>query len=201
MEKLIADFDLSKYRKYPVASYSGDVKCRLDIALNMMSNPRVLFLDEPTVGMDVQSRMVVWDTMRKIRDDFGTTIFLTTHYLEEAEQLSDTIYIMKDGKEAAQDSAAALKSVLRQSVIQIKFAAGREAQKYLPLLQRQRPSQMFSVRNASVLCNSNDDRSCMVDLMTFLLEHHIPLMGIEIVQPALEDVFIRLIQDRREGWT
>lgn len=62
MEKLIADFDLSKYRKYPVSSYSGGVKRRLDIALNMMSNPRILFLDEPTVGMDIQSRMAMWDS-------------------------------------------------------------------------------------------------------------------------------------------
>lgn len=65
----------------------------------MMSNPRILFLDEPTVGMDIQSRMAMWDMMRKIRGDFATTIFLTTHYLEEADQLSDAICIMKDGKE------------------------------------------------------------------------------------------------------
>ena len=178
MEKLIADFDLSKYRKYPVSSYSGGVKRRLDIALNMMSNPRILFLDEPTVGMDIQSRMAMWDMMRKIRDDFATTIFLTTHYLEEADQLSDAICIMKDGKEVIQGSPDALKSVLRQ---------------------QQHPSHRFSIRNASVLCNSDDDRSCMVDLMTFLLEHHIPLVGIEIVQPTLEDVFLRLTQAGREG--
>ena len=120
MEKLIADFDLSKYRKYPVSSYSGGVKRRLDIALNMMSNPRILFLDEPTVGMDIQSRMAMWDMMRKIRDDFATTIFLTTHYLEEADQLSDAICIMKDGKEVIQGSPDALKSVLRQNVIEVK---------------------------------------------------------------------------------
>lgn len=199
MEKLIADFDLSKYRKYPVSSYSGGVKRRLDIALNMMSNPRILFLDEPTVGMDIQSRMAMWDMMRKIRDDFATTIFLTTHYLEEADQLSDAICIMKDGKEVIQGSPDALKSVLRQNVIQVKFATSKDAQKYLPLLQQQHPSHRFSIRTASVLCNSDDDRSCMVDLMTFLLEHHIPLVGIEIVQPTLEDVFLRLTQAGREG--
>ena len=199
MEKLIADFDLGKYRKYPVSSYSGGVKRRLDIALNMMSNPRILFLDEPTVGMDIQSRMAMWDMMKKIRSDFGTTIFLTTHYLEEADQLSDAICIMKDGKEVIQGSPDTLKSVLRQNVIQVKFATNEDAQKYLPLLQQRQSSQTFSVRNASVLCNSNDDRSDMLDLMTFLLEHHIPLIGVEIVQPTLEDVFIRLTQDGREG--
>ena len=199
MEKLIADFDLSKYRKYPVSSYSGGVKRRLDIALNMMSNPHILFLDEPTVGMDIQSRMAMWDMMRKIRDDFGTTIFLTTHYLEEADQLSDAICIMKGGKEAIQGSPDTLKSILRQSVIQVKFADSKDAQKYLPLLQQHQPAQTFSIRNASVLCNSSDEHPSMADLMSFLLEYHIPLLGIEILQPTLEDVFLRLTQDGREG--
>lgn len=106
---------------------------------------------------------------------------------------------MKDGKEVIQGSPDTLKSVLRQNVIQVKFATNEDAQKYLPLLQQRQSSQTFSVRNASVLCNSNDDRSDMLDLMTFLLEHHIPLIGVEIVQPTLEDVFIRLTQDGREG--
>lgn len=135
----------------------------------------------------------------KIRSDFGTTIFLTTHYLEEADQLSDAICIMKDGKEVIQGSPDTLKSVLRQNVIQVNFATNKDAQKYLPLLQQRQSSQTFSMRNTSVLCNSNDDRSDMLDLMTFLLEHHIPLIGIEIVQPTLEDVFIRLTRDGREG--
>jgi len=160
---------------------------------------RGVALDEPTVGMDIQSRMAMWDMMRKIRDDFATTIFLTTHYLEEADQLSDAICIMKDGKEIIQGSPDALKSVLRQNFIQVKFANSKDTQKYLPILRQQRSSQTFSVRSTSVLCNSNDDCSCMVDLMTFLLEHHIPLVGIEIVQPTLEDVFLRLTQAGREG--
>lgn len=89
--KVFSDFGLSQYRKYPVSSYSGGVKRRLDIALNMMVNPKILFLDEPTVGMDIQSRIAMWDMMKKIRDGFGTTIFLTTHYLEEADSLSDNV--------------------------------------------------------------------------------------------------------------
>ena len=100
MEKLIVAFGLEQYRKYPVSSYSGGVKRRLDIALNMMAKPKLLFLDEPTVGMDIQSRRLMWEMINKIRTDFGTTVFLTTHYLEEADNLSDTICIMKDGKES-----------------------------------------------------------------------------------------------------
>ena len=72
--------------------------------MNMITNPKILFLDEPTVGMDIQSRKMMWDMVRKIRNEFGATIFLTTHYLEEADNLSDTVCIMKGGKEIIQGS-------------------------------------------------------------------------------------------------
>ncbi len=111
MEKLIYGFGLERYRKYPVASYSGGVKRRLDIALNMMSKPRILFLDEPTVGMDAGSRNLMWEMMKQIRDEFKITIFLTTHYLEEAERLSNHICIMKDGKTVKQGTLAELCSL------------------------------------------------------------------------------------------
>ncbi|MFT3982901.1 MAG: ATP-binding cassette domain-containing protein [Lachnospiraceae bacterium] len=117
MEMLISCFGLEDYLKYPVSCYSGGVKRRLDIALSLISNPKVLFLDEPTVGMDIGSRRAMWDMVKKIRTDFGTTIFLTTHYLEEADELSDTICIMKNGKEVIQDSPNALREYLRQDTL------------------------------------------------------------------------------------
>ncbi len=119
MEILIAEFELSQYLKYPVSSYSGGIKRRLDIALNMMSNPKILFLDEPTVGMDIQSRMAMWQMLKKIRDNFSTTIFLTTHYLEEADNLSTTICIMKEGKEVIQGSPLELRKFINQKKIKI----------------------------------------------------------------------------------
>lgn len=75
MEMLIDSFELKQYLKYPVSSYSGGVKRRLDIALNMMSNPKILFLDEPTIGMDIQSRMVMWNMMKKIKNEFERLFF------------------------------------------------------------------------------------------------------------------------------
>lgn len=118
MEKLITAFGLQQYRKYPVSSYSGGVKRRLDIALNMMTNPKLLFLDEPTVGMDIQSRQLMWEMISQIRNNFGTTVFLTTHYLEEADNLSDTICIMKEGKEVIQGTPLELRAYLRQDTVQ-----------------------------------------------------------------------------------
>lgn len=199
METLIANFELEQYRKYPVSSYSGGVKRRLDIALNMMTNPRILFLDEPTVGMDIQSRMSMWEMIRKIRDDFGTTIFLTTHYLEEADNLSDTVCIMKDGKDVIQGTPLELRSFIRQDSLQIQFATKSEVQKYiLPLKEHFSGCSIFA-RNTSIGINGENSHSDMEKAIGFLLERHIPFDGVQIVQPTLEDVFLRLTAKNEHG--
>jgi len=199
MEKLIADFGLNQYRKYPVSSYSGGVKRRLDIALNMMSNPKILFLDEPTVGMDIPSRMSMWDMMKKIRDDFGTTIFLTTHYLEEADYLSNHVCIMKDGKEIIQGTPIELRSLLRQDTVQVKFPVHTDAEKYYGLLREQLSSKEMFIRNSAIVINSHKPQIDMESITAILLKRHIPFQGIEIAQPTLEDVFLRLTQGETEG--
>lgn len=192
MEILISSFGLEQYRKYPVSSYSGGVKRRLDIALNMMSNPKILFLDEPTVGMDIQSRMSMWEMMKKIRDDFGTTIFLTTHYLEEADNLSDTVCIMRDGKDVIQGSPLELRSFIRQDSLQVQFSAKTEVQKYLMLLEKHFSDRSVFAGSTTINISTQDSRSDMEKAIRFLLEKHISCNGIQILQPTLEDVFLRL---------
>lgn len=194
MEKLISDFGLERYRKYPVSSYSGGVKRRLDIALNMMSNPKILFLDEPTVGMDIQSRISMWDMMKKIRDDFETTIFLTTHYLEEADNLSDSICIMKDGKEVKQGTPEELRSLLREHTIRVQFMTDVEARTHMQAVKVFLPQEELTVRNSAIMIHSREATSDLEQIISFLLERRIPFQGIESAQPALEDVFLRLTQ-------
>ena len=192
MEKLIVAFGLEQYRKYPVSSYSGGVKRRLDIALNMMAKPKLLFLDEPTVGMDIQSRRFMWEMINKIRTDFGTTVFLTTHYLEEADNLSDTICIMKDGKEVIQGTPLELRTYLRQDTLQIYFPNISVLKQYFPQLQKHFYEQEIYVRNAVLVIHTHDSKNDMEKAVCFLLQKSIPFTGIEITQPTLEDVFLRL---------
>ena len=192
MEKLIVAFGLEQYRKYPVSSYSGGVKRRLDLALNMMAKPKLLFLDEPTVGMDIQSRRLMWEMINKIRTDFGTTVFLTTHYLEEADNLSDTICIMKDGKEVIQGTPLELRTYLRQDTLQIYFPNVSVLKQYFPQLQKHFYEQEIYVRNAVLVIHTHDSKNDMEKAVCFLLQKSIPFTGIEITQPSLEDVFLRL---------
>lgn len=192
METLIDCFGLERYLKYPVASYSGGVKRRLDIALNMMSNPKILFLDEPTVGMDIQSRRAMWDMMEKIRADFGTTVFLTTHYLEEADRLSDTICIMKDGKEVVQGTPNTLRKYLRQDMLKISFSDKEYAKQ-----NRQRLSEVFidkiiELRGENLIIPVDDGQEDLSKAGRFLFNHQIAFIGLEIMRPTIEDIFVRL---------
>lgn len=196
MEALIHCFGLEQYLRYPVASYSGGVKRRLDIALNMMSEPKILFLDEPTVGMDVSSRRAMWDMMKKIRENFGTTIVLTTHYLEEADGLSDTICIIKEGKDVVQGTPDALRKYLRQDMLRIRFMDKGSAKQ-----NQQRLSEIFMDRNIelrreSIMIPIDDGQENLSRAGRFLFEQRIAFTGLEIIQPTIEDVFIRLTSDR-----
>jgi len=189
---LIESFGLSQYLKYPVAFYSGGVKRRLDIAMNMVSDPKILFLDEPTVGMDVASRKALWEIMGKIRDDFKATIFLTTHYLEEADELSDSICIMKEGRQLAQGTPGELRKYIRHGLLRIGFSDRETAKNCANILARTHLVPSVSVRENSIFSNAADNRKTFENVNQWLLERDLPFEAIEIVKPSLEDVFLEL---------
>jgi ABC-2 type transport system ATP-binding protein len=195
MKDLIQCFELQHYLKYPVSSYSGGVKRRLDIAMNMMSQPKILFLDEPTVGMDIQSRMAMWDMMKKIRDDFGTTIFLTTHYLEEADQLSGTICIMKKGHEIIQASPYELRKYMHQDVLRISFHNAKEAKVCANHLQKAISLKSVTLQDNYIIAVPRDNQKELHTVNSWLLEHNAPFRGIEIAQPSLDDIFLNLTEE------
>lgn len=194
---LIDNFGLSNYLKYPVASYSGGVKRRLDIAMNMVSMPKILFLDEPTVGMDVVSRKAMWEIMQKIRDDFKTTIFLTTHYLEEADQLSDTICIIKEGHELVQGTPDSLKQYTKKNILRIGFSDKKKAEHCAKILTKAHILQSINIRQHSLFADAGNDRKTIENVNKWLLEKNISFEAIEIVQPSLEDVFLKLTSTGR----
>ncbi|MDD3251515.1 MAG: ABC transporter ATP-binding protein [Lachnospiraceae bacterium] len=198
MGNLISCFGLEHFMNYPVSSYSGGVKRRLDIALNMMSNPDILFLDEPTVGMDVQSRMAMWDMICKTREKFGTTIFLTTHYLEEADSLSDTLCIVKDGKTVIQGTPCALREYLHQDVLKITFSRKQYAERYLQELSTLFRDRRVEIHGNTVAVGTKDHYADLHAAADFVIKRGAPVLRIEIAQPTIEDVFVRLTSDHKE---
>lgn len=122
--ELLERFDLTDAAAKRVGTYSGGMRRRLDLALSFVVAPEVLFLDEPTTGLDTRSRRELWDVIRTLADT-GTTVFLTTQYLEEADRLADRIAVLHDGRIAAEGSPAALKSRIGGDVVELRDRSGQ----------------------------------------------------------------------------
>ncbi len=118
--ELLERFDLVDAAKKPASTYSGGMKRRLDIAMTLVGSPRIIFLDEPTTGLDPRSRHNMWGIIRELVSD-GVTVFLTTQYLEEADELADRIAVLNDGKIAAEGTAAELKRLVPGGHVRLRF--------------------------------------------------------------------------------
>ncbi|MFG2632073.1 ATP-binding cassette domain-containing protein [Streptomyces sp. NPDC048473] len=118
--ELLERLDLVEAAKKPASTYSGGMKRRLDIAMTLVGNPRIIFLDEPTTGLDPRSRHNMWGIIRELVTD-GVTVFLTTQYLEEADELADRIAVLNDGKIAAQGTAEELKRLIPGGHVRLRF--------------------------------------------------------------------------------
>ncbi|MET7520148.1 ATP-binding cassette domain-containing protein [Streptomyces sp. NPDC005480] len=118
--ELLERFDLTDAAKKPASTYSGGMKRRLDIAMTLVGSPRIIFLDEPTTGLDPRSRHTMWGIIRELVSD-GVTVFLTTQYLEEADELADRIAVLNDGKIAAEGTAEELKRLIPGGHIRLRF--------------------------------------------------------------------------------
>ncbi|MCX4672572.1 ATP-binding cassette domain-containing protein [Streptomyces sp. NBC_01381] len=119
--ELLERFDLAEAATKPAATYSGGMRRRLDIAMTLVGRPRIIFLDEPTTGLDPRSRHNMWGIIRELVSD-GVTVFLTTQYLEEADELADRIAVLNDGKIAAEGSADELKRLIPGGHVRLRFS-------------------------------------------------------------------------------
>ncbi|MFE4371191.1 ATP-binding cassette domain-containing protein [Streptomyces sp. NPDC056835] len=119
--ELLERFDLTDAAKKPASTYSGGMRRRLDLAMTLVGDPRIIFLDEPTTGLDPRSRHTMWGIIRRLVSD-GVTVFLTTQYLEEADELADRIAVLSDGKIAAEGSADELKRLVPGGHVRLRFS-------------------------------------------------------------------------------
>ena len=196
-EKYLKQLDLWGKRNERARMLSGGMKRRLMIARALMHEPKLLILDEPTAGVDIELRRSMWGFLKDLNDK-GTTIILTTHYLEEADSLSDNVCIIKDGKEVTQGTPAELRSLLRQHNLQVKFSSSTESKANLGLFQMQFQGKKFFQHGNIIVINTYSAQSDLLEITSFLLKQNIPFVGIEITEPTLEDVFLRLTQNGQE---
>jgi len=170
-----------------VGAYSGGMKRRLDLAAALVHEPRVLFLDEPTTGLDPVSRKTIWEEVRALNDE-GTTVFLTTQYLEEADQLADNVAIIDRGRIVAEGTPDALKAQIGHPHIQLQLAEGSvaEAEEVCAGIGKLLPP----TDGRTVLVEVEHGAADIARVVRALDEAGIAVDSLELVRPTLDDVFV-----------
>ncbi|HEX6686257.1 MAG TPA: ATP-binding cassette domain-containing protein [Candidatus Limnocylindrales bacterium] len=188
---LLDRLDLGGLAGRRVGTLSGGQRRRLDIAIGVMHEPRVLFLDEPSAGLDPQSRQNLWEHLRWLRQETGTTVFLTTHYLDEADALCDRILVIDHGRIVAEDTPEGLKQQISGDVVTVVLEGDPEIAR--PLLAGLPGVRDVTALGATTLRLTTDHSDqTVVDLITTLRDAGISVAGLELTRPSLEDVFLTL---------
>lgn len=177
-----------------VGQYSGGMKRRLDLALALVNDPEILFLDEPTTGLDPSSRLAIWEEVRRLNKDLGMTIFLTTQYLEEADRLADEVAIIDRGRVVAQGPPQELKKQIGNDSVSLTFASPEVARQADVVLASLCPDRQVSGRE--LLCYFAAAADRLPGLVRALDEAGIQLDGLTLSQPTLDDVFLRATGQR-----
>jgi daunorubicin resistance ABC transporter ATP-binding subunit len=203
VDELLHDFDLVDAGDRPVRTYSGGMRRRLDVAASLVQKPPVLFLDEPTTGLDLQSRLALWQMIRDLVRD-GTTVILTTQYLEEADHLADDLVVIDHGQIIAKGTAGELKRQLGGEVIELTMAGEGDVDEALALVggvAGGRPE-----RDGSVLRMPSSEGSHMLtEILRRLDDAGVQPIAVALREPSLDDVFLALTghaaeeEARKEG--
>jgi ABC-2 type transport system ATP-binding protein len=186
---LLAMFDLTDDANRSAGSYSGGMRRRLDLAISLIADPAVVVLDEPTTGLDPQSRLQLWDVVRNLAAT-GTTILLTTQYLEEADQLADRIAVIDRGKVVAEGTAPELKRRLDGEHIELTFA---DASALATAIRLELGSGVTVDPPALTMrVPATNSVQTIRDLLARTSEHDLAIANISIIKPSLDDVFLAL---------
>ena len=198
-DELLQRFQLSGAADRPVRTYSGGMRRRLDVAAALVQRPPVVFLDEPTTGLDLPSRNELWEMIRELVAE-GTTVLLTTQYLEEADRLAERIAVVDGGRVIANDTPAALKSQLGTTVIELGMgepARAAYAEQLLSRMLTARPEQ----DGATIRLTSGNGSRELIDVLRALDDQGLAPATLAVREPSLDDVFLALTGHHAEDDT
>jgi ABC-2 type transport system ATP-binding protein len=184
---LLERFDLADAAQKLVSTYSGGMRRKLDLAMTLVGNPQVIFLDEPTTGLDPRSRRTMWDIVRGLVAD-GTTVFLTTQYLEEADQLANRIAVLDHGRVVAQGTPAELKRQIPGSHVRLRFSSVRE----LDAAARVLAGATRDEENLTLRVPGDGGVTALRALLNQLDAHSLSAEELSVHTPDLDDVFLAL---------
>jgi ABC-2 type transport system ATP-binding protein len=195
-EALLRRFDLLDAADRRISTYSGGMCRRLDLAMSLLGSPSVVFLDEPTTGLDPQARISMWDMIKDLTKS-GVTVFLTTQYLEEADQLSDQFAILHEGRIVVQGSAAELKRMLAQGHVDLRF----NNETSLTSAQHALSGYMLTAQNENLTLSVITDGSVrqLNGILNSLVQADLEVCGFEQKLPSLEDVYLTIVSGPKGG--
>jgi ABC-2 type transport system ATP-binding protein len=196
-DELIARVGLGDAADRKVGGYSGGMRRRLDLALALVHSPRLLFLDEPTTGLDVQSRTALWDEVARLANDEGVTVFLTTQYLEEADSLADRVGIIDLGRIVAEGTPDALKAEIGRPTVEAAPLEQDDMERMGAVLGRFGSPQRAERNHLAV--RLDEGTAELADVVRALDAEGIPVRELEIHAPTLDDVFLAKTGRRLEG--
>ena len=196
-DALLERVGLSEAADRRVGTYSGGMKRRLDLALALIHSPRLLFLDEPTTGLDVQSRAALWDEVSGLAHRDGVTVFLTTQYLEEADALADRVGIIHQGKLVAEGTPAALKAQIGRPTLEAVPADSSQVERLEAVLSRF--GDPLPVTNGSAAVRLSDGTEELTDVVRGLDREGIKVADLQVHAPTLDDVFLAKTGRSLEG--
>lgn len=195
--ELLAAYGLEDAAHRQVKKYSGGMRRRLDIAASIVVSPEILFLDEPTTGLDPRSRNQVWEVVRMLADS-GTTVVLTTQYLEEADQLADRIAVVEDGKIIAEGTSGELKSSIGSGVFHVRLTDVEDKERATKLLSEKLQTKVQWTTDSKALTVRIADTEKVSFVLEELKEASIPFTDFSFGQPSLDEVFLTLTGKKQQ---
>jgi len=194
--ELLERFGLTDAADRRVATFSGGMRRRLDIAMSLIGNPPVIFFDEPTTGLDPEARNDMWQTIRTLANK-GTTIFLTTQYLEEADELADKIALLHKGEIVASGTASELKKLVPGGLVELTFHDERQLKRAVSLLQK-RYNVTKGNDNLTLTVAAGASTTQLADLFIQLRDAKIEPSDFSQKVPTIDDVFFKLTGNKKE---
>jgi ABC-2 type transport system ATP-binding protein len=190
-DELLARFDLAGAADRLVKTYSGGMQRRLDVALGLVHRPEILFLDEPTTGLDPEARTAMWQEINRLATGDGLTVLLTTHYMEEADRLADRLAIVDRGRVVAEGSPDELKGDLRGDAVHLELPPGADVTRATAVLTGLPHVRDLRVTGRALSARSDDGASAVPGILAALERAGVAVAAVTVARPSLDDVYLR----------
>jgi ABC-2 type transport system ATP-binding protein len=190
-QRLLEQFALEEAANKPISQFSGGMRRRLDLAASLITQPPLIFLDEPTTGLDPRTRGQMWDTIRGLVAD-GCTVLLTTQYLDEADQLADRVAVIDRGTKVAEGTPDELKSSVGESTLQVQLADDADSELARDIVRRLLGIEPVFTPESGRMNVALDDADRAADILIALREAAISITSVSLAKPTLDEVFLAI---------